>query len=479
MAESLLTALEHAVGAAHVYTRHADLAAYSYDAFGASGDRHLPDAVVFPASTAEVSAVVRACHEHGTPVVPRGAGTGYAAGAVAHHGGVVVCLTRMSRVLGVEVEHLRIHAEAGAITADIHTTAEAAGLYFPPDPGASTTSTIGGNVACNAAGPHALRYGATADYLVGATAVLADGTIVRVGEGGTEDSELLSLLPQSEGTLAVITEVLLRLLPAPAARATLRASFREMHHGVNAVAEIAAAGIVPAALEFLDANAIRAVAEAGIEVPAAGALILVEVEGDAATVEREAMTARTALERAGAFAVDHAADPVEAYRLWQARKAVSAAVAAVVIGKVNEDVVVPRDRVAELLALTDEIGNRHQVPVVCFGHLGDGNIHVSFLIDPRVAGERARGDAAAADLFEAVLAMGGSITGEHGVGTSKLAFAERQLGRPTLELMHRIKSRLDPTGILNPGVKLPPLSPVEEAGDAPAATAESEPAPAH
>ena len=423
--------LEGQVAPSHVYTRPADLAAYAYDAWGASGERHLPDAVVFPASTEEAAGVVSVCAVHRIPIVPRGAGTGYAAGASPSRGGVILSLARMNRILGLEAEALRIHAQAGAITGGIHAHAAAAGLYYPPDPGSSSTCTIGGNVACNAAGPHTLRYGVTADFVAGITAVLSDGRIVRLGEGGdTSASGLLSLLVGSEGTLGVITEVLLRLIPAPKTRSTLAATFTGMERAAAAVAEISTAGIVPAALEFLDAGALDAVRKAGGGNIGgdSGALLIVELEGDAGTVGADTEAACTAITRSGASQLQRATEPGQAQRLWAARKAVSAAVAKVQIGKVNEDVVVPRDRVAELVAHTRELGARHELPVVNFGHLGDGNVHATFLIDPRVDGERARADAAAGELFETVLSMGGSLSGEHGVGAAKLEYVERQLG---------------------------------------------------
>ncbi|MBJ7609727.1 MAG: FAD-binding protein [Candidatus Dormibacteraeota bacterium] len=457
--------LERQVGVPHVYTRPADLAAYAYDAYGASGLRRVADAVVFPESTDEVSGVLAVCAAHGVAVVPRGAGTGYAGGATSD-GGVILNLSLMTRLSAVDVEAQRIAAQAGVVTAQVHARASAAGLYYPPDPGSSTTSTIGGNVACNAAGPHTLRYGTTTDFVAGLTVVLADGRIARVGEGA-EAPQLLPLLCGSEGTLAIITEVVLRLIMSPGARGTLAATFDDMEAAAAAVAAISEAAIVPAALEFLDRAALDAIAatEAGDVAPGAGALLIVEVEGTAEDVEAHTDGVREALAGAGARALEHATSADEAARLWRLRKSVSAAVAKVQIGKVNEDVVVPRDRVAELVSRSRQIGVVNGLPVVNFGHLGDGNIHTTFLIDPRVSGDRLRAAAAVEQLFDTVLMMGGSLSGEHGVGTAKLAFVERQLGEAQVALMRRIKLAFDPAGILNPGKKIPSPPPVSAGVD--------------
>ncbi|MDQ6855758.1 MAG: FAD-binding protein [Candidatus Dormibacteraeota bacterium] len=447
--------LERQVGTPHVYTRPADLAAYGYDAYGASGMRRLAEGVVFPASTEEVSGVLAVCATRGVAVTPRGAGTGYAGGASAD-GGVILNLCRMTGVNALAAEAQRIAVEAGVVTARVHARAAEAGLYYPPDPGSSSTSTIGGNVACNAAGPHTLRYGTTVDYVAGLTVVLADGRVARIGEGA-DAPQLIPLLCGSEGTLAVITEVILRLIPAPAARGTLAGTFDDMEAASAAVAAITAAGIVPAALEFLDRAALDAIAAtgAGDVAPGAGALLIVEVEGEASDVNAHGEAVRAALVQAGARTIDHATSAEEAARLWKLRKSVSAAVAKVQIGKVNEDVVVPRDRVAELIAHSREIGLRNELGVVSFGHLGDGNIHTTFLIDPRVPGDRLKAAAATEQLFNTVLSMGGSLSGEHGVGTAKLAFVERQLGPAQVALMRRLKSAFDPAGTLNPGKKIP------------------------
>jgi glycolate oxidase len=456
MSKTLIRDLAGQVSRSHVYTRPADLAAYAYDAFGASGDRHLPDAVVFPASTEEVAGVVQVCAHHGVPVVPRGAGTGYAQGAVAIGGGVVLCLTRMSRILGLEEDAMRIHVEAGVTTEAVHRRAAAAGLYYPPDPASASTSTIGGNVACNAAGPHGARYGTTGDYIAGATVVLGDGRVLRLGEGRDGGDGILRLLSGSEGTLGILTEVLLHLIPEPASRVTMAATFLALEGVADAVEAITAAGLVPAAMEFIDAGALDALTRAGISAgidPYAAAVVIVEVEGDEARTAADAAACRAALERAGAARVEPARGTDEAAALWGLRRAASSAVATVMVGQINEDVVVPLHRIREALAATHEIGARHHLAVVLFGHLGNGVLHVAFLLDPRRAGERARADVATGELFEAVLGLDGSLTGEYGVGTAKLAFAERELGADQIELMRAVKASLDPGGVLNPGKK--------------------------
>ena len=454
MAPSLIRELGQQVHPENVYVRPADLAAYSYDSTGASGLRATPAAVVFPGSAEEVRDVLAVCRHFGVAVVPRGAGTGYAGGAIGE-GAVILSLARLRRIAGLETEAARILAEAGVTTASIHRAAEAAGQYYPPDPGSATTSTIGGNVACNASGPHALKYGATADYVVGATAVLADGSIVRMGEGAG-NHDLLALMLASEGTLGVITEVLLRLIPKPIARSTIAATFASMDDMAGAVAAVTTAGVVPAALECLDEMAVELVSRTtGWKPGAAGPLLIAEVEGTEAEVQQQSEAVVAALQKGRANSVERAASEADAARLWSLRKAISAAVATVMVGKINEDVVVPRDAVGELVRRSREVGAQRGFPVVTFGHIGDGNIHVTVICDPRVPGERERAEAAAAEIFDVTLGLGGSLSGEHGIGTTKLPYLERQLGSEGMAVMRRIKESLDPTGLLNPGKKLP------------------------
>ena len=454
--------LEGQVSPSHVYTRPADLAAYAYDAWGASGERHLPDAVVFPASTEEVAGIVSVCAVHRVPIVPRGAGHRVRGRRLA------IAWRRNPQPCPSQPDpRPRVGSPSDPRTGGRHHRrhprhAAAAGLYYPPDPGSSSTCTIGGNVACNAAGPHTLRYGVTADFVAGITAVLSDGRIVRLGEGGdTSASGLLSLLVGSEGTLGVITEVLLRLIPAPKTRSTLAATFTGMERAADAVAEISAAGhrsrrhSSSSTPEPSTRSARRAAATSVATALPCSSSSSRATPAPSAPIPRRPAPRSPAPARRSCSAPP---SPGQAQRLWAARKAVSAAVAKVQIGKVNEDVVVPRDRVAELVAHTRELGVKHELPVVNFGHLGDGNVHATFLIDPRIEGERARADAAAGELFETVLTMGGSLSGEHGVGAAKLEYVERQLGPGTVELMRRIKTALDPHDVLNPGKKSPAAS---------------------
>lgn len=448
--------LQRQVDTPNVSTRPADRAAYAYDAFGASGDRHLPYAVVFPGTPREVAGVIQVCNHHGVPAIPRGAGTGKAGGAVAVNGGVIVSTARLNAILGLERDAGRLHVEAGTVTARVHAAASAAGLYYPPDPITATTSTIGGNVAYNAAGARAFRYGSTRDYVAGVGVVTANGQQLWLGEGTERDDDLVPLIAGSEGTLGFVTDVLLRLLPAPAARATATATFARVDDACAAGLAIIDAGVIPAALELLDDGSVRALRRAGgRELAGAGGMLLVEVEGDASRVNTEGETVRSILSLHGAQRIDHASDSARAAALWSLVTAVPAAVATLVIGKVASDVVVPRQRVVEMLREARTVADRHQVDMAAYGHLAEGHVTVSFLMDPRIGADRTRADLALSELFTAVVQMGGSISGEDGVGYAKRDYVDRQLGRDGVAVMSRLKAALDPMGILNPGKKLP------------------------
>ncbi|MEX2194192.1 MAG: FAD-linked oxidase C-terminal domain-containing protein [Thermoleophilaceae bacterium] len=422
-------------------------ARYLQDATVSRGLRGRADAVVLPGSAEETAAVLAWCYERGVPVTPRGGGTGFAGGAVPVEGGVLLSLERLARVRSLDPGVWRMEVEAGVTTAHVRRLARENGLLFPPDPGAAEDSQIGGNIATNAGGPHAFKYGVTGAWVTGLEAAMAPGELVRMGGPVRKDVagyDLRGLLVGSEGTLGVITAAWLALLPAPEAALPLMGLYAGPAEGCEAIGRVLASGLVPAALEYLDAGTLRAAAAGfpgGLDARA-GFMVLAEADGSRAEAERLAEELREAL-AGGALAV-LAPDPGA---LWRWRDGVSIAVGALRGGKVSEDVAVPVDRLREAIEGTLEIGRRHGLEACSWGHAGDGNLHSTFLL-PRE--EAARAEAAAAELFELALALGGSISGEHGVGLVK-----RGQVRGPVRLHAAVKAALDPKGLLNPQKKLP------------------------
>jgi len=430
---------------------------YLADATEGRGLRGRADAVALPADAGEVAAVVAWCCAHGVPVVPRGGGTGYAGGAVPD-GGVVLSLERLTGVRSFDAARWRMEVEAGLTTAHVRRLARESGLWFPPDPGAAESSQIGGNVATNAGGPHAFKYGATGAWVTGIEAVVPPGELVRVGGPLRKDVagyDLLRLLVGSEGTLGVITAAWLRLIPAPEAAYPVAAVYADVAAGCAAVGAAMASGIVPAAIEYLDAGALRA---AGGSFPAAlprAAAMLVIVEADGSREEATRGRAELLEALAPAALATHApSEPAEREALWRWRDGVSHAVTAQRGGKLSEDVVVPLDRLGEAIGAVVEIGARHRLEACSWGHAGDGNLHATFLLDPHAAAERERAAAAAEDLFALAATLGGSISGEHGVGLVKRGQLARQWSPRALELHAGVKRLFDPEGVMNPGKKV-------------------------
>jgi glycolate oxidase subunit GlcD len=415
------------------------------------------DAVVVPESTEDVAALVAWCYERDVPITPRGGGTGYSAGAVPD-GGVVLSLERMNRVRSFDPLLWRIEVEAGVPTGRLRRIVREAGLFFPPDPGAAEQSMIGGNIAANAGGPHAFKYGVTGRWVTGLEAVVPPGEVVRVGGPLRKDVagyDVKSLLVGSEGTLGVITAAWLRLLPAPEVFLPIVGFFRDTAAGCDAIARIMGSGIDATAIEYLDRGAVEA---AGPSFPAgvpddAGFLVLSEVDGSRAEAIRAVAELREALAE-DAIALVSPEAPAEVEELWRWRGGVAFALAAVRGGKVSEDVVVPLDRLAEAIDQTVEIGRRHGLPAVSLGHAGDGNVHSNFLIRAADPDDLAAADAAQRDLFDLVLSLGGSLSGEHGLGRLKAGYLDRQLGATGFALHRRIKDAFDPKGLLNPGKKI-------------------------
>ncbi|NUR76809.1 MAG: FAD-binding protein [Thermoleophilia bacterium] len=444
----LTTDLAAAIGADAV-APESERARYATDASGLVG---LPDVVVRPADTAAVAAVLAVAQAHGVAVVPMGARTGLAGGAVARGGGIALSLERLDMIAPVDRGNLRLTAGAGARTVDVHAAARAAGLFYPPDPASLESSTIGGNVATNAGGPRCFKYGVTAEYVLALEAVTAEGRIFRTGPATRKSAtgtRIAQLLVGSEGTLAVVTEATLRLLPRPAARLAATASFDSVEAAGEAVAAIVADGLVPSALELLDAECL----ELG-GLPAAAALLLVEVDGpDAASVGTQLSLVEHALRRTGARRFERARGEHDIERLWHARRALSAALTSAAAHHLFQDVCVPPAAIPEALRRIAEIAVRHRVRIPVFGHAGDGNLHPSVLYDD--AGEADAAHAAEAEVLRTAVALGGTVSAEHGIGLLKVPFLAETIDPVALEVARTVKRALDPRGILNPGKLLP------------------------
>ena len=434
-------------------------AEYLRDATESRGLRGRADALVLPRTTEEVAATVAYCYAHDVPIIPRGGGTGFAGGAVPLDGGVVLALDRMHALRELRPELWRAHAEAGMTTATMRRLARESGLLFPPDPGAAEQSQLGGNIACNAGGPHALKYGVTRAWVLGLEVVVGPGEVVHTGGPVRKDVsgyDLTGLIVGSEGTLGVVTAAWLRLVPAPEAAYPVAAAFASAEDGCAAIAATMAAGIQAAALEYLDDAALAAAGAAFPVALPAGArfLVVAEADGDGATAAlvRDGLT-ETLGERALALHTPESRNDVEA--LWRWRDGVSIAVTAAEGGKVSEDIAVPVDRLAEAIAATREIGARHGLRTCSWGHAGDGNLHSTFMLDRTDAAALDRAHDAAEELFALALRLGGTLSGEHGIGIVKRDALAAQLGGPQLALMHEVKRAFDPKGLMNPAKKLP------------------------
>jgi glycolate oxidase subunit GlcD len=435
----------------------ADDARFARDATESQGLAGQPDAVVLPASTNEVAAVVRWCYAHDVAIVPRGGGSGFSGGAVPVNGGVVLALDRMTRVRSFDPLLWRMHVEAGLRTSEVRRLARENGLLFPPDPGAAEQSQIGGNIATNAGGPHAFKYGVTGRWVTGLEAVIAPGEVIEVGGPLRKDVagyDIKSLLIGSEGTLGIVTAAWLRLTPAPEATAPVIGLYRNVRAGCAAIERVLGSGIEPAAIEYLDAGALHAACAAypGRLDADAAFMVLTEADGSTAETTRIAAELREALAD-DAVAVHAPATATEVAALWRWRDGVSIAVTGVRGGKLSEDVAVPLDRLADAIEATVEIGARHGLEACSWGHAGDGNLHSTFMIDARDEAEIARAQEAAAELFATAAALGGTISGEHGLGWVKRGHLDAQWTPATRALHTAIKHTLDPQGLMNPGKK--------------------------
>ncbi|MBE2180981.1 MAG: FAD-binding protein [Chthoniobacterales bacterium] len=428
----------------------------------ASGDkwfaRARPDAVVFGRSTAAIAAVMKIAAREGIPVTTRGAGHGYVGGCVPVRGGIVLSTMRMDRIKEISPADFVAVVEPGVTTGRLQAAARAQGLFYPPDPASLKDCSIGGNIATNAGGPRCLKYGVTRPYVLGLEVVLADGTMARVG-GRTHKNktgfDLVGLFTGSEGMLGIVTEATLRLLPAPPARAVLSASFPDMACAAAAVQAVFAQGHLPSALEIADRFTLEAARRhAGGEtvIPPGEAHVLVEIDGQISAVKDEVRDLHGLLTDAGAVSVESANTEEGCEALWALRRTFSSSLKATGLKKLNEDIAVPRGKLVELVRFGEELGRDYGVPVACFGHAGDGNIHVNIMVEnPDDPATAAKMEQALDKLFHGVLAMGGVITGEHGIGLAKKRWWPQAVNAGSHELHRRIKTALDPHNLLNPG----------------------------
>jgi glycolate oxidase len=449
----ILRELESISGAVQVHAGPAELFAYSYDG---TFQQARPDYVVTPATTDEVSALLGLADREGLSVIPRGAGTSLSGGTIPVGGGLVISLARMNQILEIDRANTLARVQAGVVTGEFQAAVEQRGLFYPPDPASLNQSTLGGNVACNAGGPRCLKYGVTKDYVLGMTVVLADGKVLRLGGKlmkNVTGYQLGQLFIGSEGSLGVITELILRLLPLPRERCTAAAYFGSLDRSAEAVSAVMAAGILPATLEMMDQTTINVVEDyLRMGLPrSAEAMLIVEQDGnDAAATLAEVQRIAEICRQHGAMDVQIAADAAARSRLWQARRAVSGALGRVRPSKLGEDIVVPRSEIPEMVRQIDAISRETGLPIAVFGHAGDGNLHPNILFDRLQPGELERVEQAAAAIFRAALELGGTLSGEHGIGTLKREFLEEDLGAEAVEIMRGIKQVLDPKGLLNP-----------------------------
>ncbi|MDQ1333654.1 MAG: glycolate oxidase [Thermodesulfobacteriota bacterium] len=452
-----LKTLSEIVGPAHVKTAETFMLEYGADASRLTAT---PDAVVFPGSSRQVSRILILAAETGFPVIPRGAGSGMTGGAVPVQGGLVMAMRRFDRILAIDQDNFIARVEPGVITGHLQEAVEKVGLFYPPDPASLHISTIGGNVAECAGGLRAVKYGVTRDYVLGLKVVLPTGEIIHTGVQtmkGVAGYDLTRLITGSEGTLAVITAVTLRLIPKPAAKKTMIAFFLDVSAAVRTVAAIIRNRIIPSILEFLDRICIDCVRqEMGLNMPErSGAMLLIEVDGDEMHVASDVETIEEVCRRGRAIRFEAATGTEAADRLWEARRNVSPALFRLRPHKISEDIVVPRSRMPALSAFLDALTAAHGLPIAAFGHAGDGNIHVNIMLDREAPGQMETAGIVVKELFREVIRMGGTLTGEHGIGITKAPYLGMEIPPAGILLMSRIKDAFDPKGILNPGKIFP------------------------
>lgn len=456
MNTNILKELERIVGQANLFNSPEELRCYSYDA---TGQVFLPEAVALPGSPQEIAAILTLANTHRFPVVPRGAGSGMTGGSLPVQGGLVLGTSRLNRILEIDPANMIAVVEPGVITGDLQAALKKYNLMYPPDPASLKFCTIGGNAAECAGGPSAVKYGVTKDYVLGLEVVLPTGEILQTGvrtEKGVVGYDLTRLFVGSEGTLGIFTRLILRVLPLPEEKRTYLLTFTSLAEATGHVSKILAAGLTPCTLEYMDRTAIGVVrGQIPFSLPAdTAALLLLELDGSAAEVERQQARLLEYLAREQ-IAHRQAKSEVEAQEIWQARRAISPATFTLKPNKISEDVVVPRAKIPELVGFTEELARDLALTILTFGHAGDGNIHVNIMLDRSDREEEARGEAARERLFAFVVNLGGTLSGEHGIGITKSRFLHLELSPAALAVMRNIKNLFDPNHILNPGKIFP------------------------
>ncbi len=456
LSDNIYRKLQKIVGKGNCSRAKEDRVCYAYDA---TPNFCEPDVIVFPASAKEVSHILQLANTHRFSVTPRGAGSGMSGGAVPVRGGIVLAMSRLNRIVRIDVDNLIAVVEPGVITGVFQKQVEKEGLFYPPDPSSADFSTLGGNLAECAGGARAVKYGVTRDYVLGLQVVLPTGEIIRTGvqtAKGVVGYDLTRLIVGSEGTLGVITEMTLRLIARPETVRTLTAVFDQMDIAAEAVSEIIRRGIVPRAIEYMDNAAICCVENhlhAGLPTDA-DAILLIEVDGTKTAVDRSLSDILEVLAQKNVREIKTAESPDETRMLWKARKSISPALFYYAPDKINEDIVVPRSRIPDMVRKIDALRKKTGLTMVSFGHAGDGNIHFNIMFDKSDAAQFETARRTVEEVFDYTLALGGTISGEHGIGIAKAPYMAREINPDVLALMRRIKSAFDPAGILNPGKML-------------------------
>ena len=448
-----LNEISNIVGQYNLIRNRKDLIEYASDG---TKLQYMPDAVAFPANDKEISKIFLLANREYFPIIPRGGGSGMSGGSLPVRGGLVLAMDRLNRIIEIDRDNLTAKVEPCVITARFQEEVEKLDLFYPPDPASADVSTLGGNVAECAGGLRGLKYGVTRDYILGLTVVLPNGEIIKTGVEtykGVAGYDLTRLIVGSEGTLAVITSITVKLIPRPASKITMTACFPDLDSAVRTVSNIIRNKVIPSTLEFLDKLSIDCVRNhMNTNIPGGtGAMLLIEVDGDKGLTENESKKVKDICDQSGAIDFKIASDEKEIENLWKARREVSPSLLQLRPAKISEDIVVPRSRMPELVSFLGDLSNAYGLPIPAFGHAGDGNIHVNIMLDNDNPDEREKAEKIVTELFKKVMELRGTISGEHGIGITKAPYMEIEFSRPALELMRRIKESFDPNNILNPG----------------------------